>query len=274
MRLGISGLSITGNRSASSVNSELIANGTFDTDISGWTDNSESGGSISWDASGYLNLTTGASNLNEGRAFQNASVEVGKSYRVKFTIVSGGGVVYKIDAARGVGSYEVVFTASDPTYQVLFRNFSNTNGTSSIDDVSLKEVSLGPELVTNSRFSDGTTGWTEGDAATTISASGGILSVENGDSTPAFATQSVSITIGQSYVVTVKANSIPGLGSGQRARILCGGFDSGEAISESLFSQVFTATTTGDLILANGGADLSGDVVGWSSASVRQVLSD
>lgn len=45
----------------SAVGIELITNGTFDTDLSGWTDSSGIGASIRWESPGVMSLFTAPS---------------------------------------------------------------------------------------------------------------------------------------------------------------------------------------------------------------------
>lgn len=132
---------------------ELVTNGTFDTDTSGWTDISEGTGSISWNASGYLNLTTGVDNSNEGRATQAFTTVVGKTYVAKASGVSGDFYLQVGTTSNGdqlgqssndANNKEISFTATATTTYVNVRNFSNVSATSSVDNISVKEIDVDP----------------------------------------------------------------------------------------------------------------------------------
>jgi hypothetical protein len=128
--------------------SELVTNGTFDTDISGWTDNSSAGGSIAWNAAGYLDLDADAAT---SRASQDIAVTAGSVYAVSITVVNLGGSsasgLYLDGAASssinfvvaGVGTHTIYYVAPDSLLNISIRNFT-TGTTVSIDNVSFKEV--------------------------------------------------------------------------------------------------------------------------------------
>jgi hypothetical protein len=128
--------------------SELVTNGTFDTDISGWTDNSSAGGSIAWNAAGYLDLDADAAT---SRASQDIAVTAGSVYAVSITVVNLGGSsasgLYLDGAASssinfvvaGVGTHTIYYVAPDSLLNISIRNFT-TGTTVSIDNVSVKEV--------------------------------------------------------------------------------------------------------------------------------------
>lgn len=125
---------------------ELVTNGTFDTDISGWTDFSSAGGSIAWNPAGYLDLvnSTGTS-----RAGEDISVTAGKVYQISVDVVSLGGstsaalyldnsISSIIDfVAAGVGTHTIYYVAIDATLNISVRNF-DTGTTVSLDNVFVK----------------------------------------------------------------------------------------------------------------------------------------
>lgn len=135
-------LSVGCDKNSSSLSgAELVTNGTFDTDISGWTDASESGGSIAWNASGYLDLITGTTNANEGKAQQVVTTVAGKQYVMTFDVISGGGIIINGSATYEVGTgHTYYFTAVGSATAITVRNFSNISGTSSVDNVSVIEA--------------------------------------------------------------------------------------------------------------------------------------
>ena len=65
------------------------------------------------------------------------------------------------------------------------------------------ELNLGPELVTNGDFSDGTTGWEAGDSESTLSIDDGQLKLLNDgtDSTAAMAATAINIVSGATYAI-------------------------------------------------------------------------
>lgn len=83
--------------------SATVTNGNFDTDLSGWTDNDESGGSSDWVAGGYLGLTgngTAAAVLDQ----QVTVVEAGVEHALKI-LVARGPVMLRVGSAVGLDDY-------------------------------------------------------------------------------------------------------------------------------------------------------------------------
>lgn len=127
---------------------ELVINGDFATDITGWIDYSEGTGSISWNASGYIDLTTGIDADNEGRAYQTIPTIIGESYVVEIVKASGHSRVdvsfspagAELGFLSGTVSGYIPFVATHTTTYINLRNVSNTSGTSSIASVSARRV--------------------------------------------------------------------------------------------------------------------------------------
>ena len=127
---------------------ELVTNGTFDTDISGWIDEASAGGSIAWNASGYLDLVnvTGTS-----RAAQDVSVSAGSVYAITVQVVSLGGssaAALYLDGAGSsaidfvtadVGTHTIYYVAPDASLKISIRNFSIAT-TVSLDNISVREI--------------------------------------------------------------------------------------------------------------------------------------
>ena len=127
------------------IGSELVTNGTFDSDISGWTDSSNAGGSIAWNASGYLNLVA---TTDTSRAQQSIAVTTGNVYAVSLEVVSLGGStssgLYLDGTVQGgsfssTGTLTFYYVAVDSSLDVSVRNFS-TGTTVSVDNVSVREL--------------------------------------------------------------------------------------------------------------------------------------
>jgi len=127
---------------------ELVTNGTFDSDISGWTNGSNAGGAIAWSA-GAINL---ANTSGTARAYQSFSTEVGKVYRVLATETGGTtsfqvyvgesqAVANNINATTtGASStFDGVFVATAATTFINVRNL-NAATTAAVDNISVKEV--------------------------------------------------------------------------------------------------------------------------------------
>jgi len=125
------------NVSVHEVAPNLVTNGTFDSDLTGWTDNSSGTGSAVYDA-GTVKLTSADSGSNVGRVEQLSIATpsmVTISYEV--TAITGGQVYVYLDAAVQAqawttGTYSVTFSA-DGTSTLFFRLIGA--GTVNIDNV-------------------------------------------------------------------------------------------------------------------------------------------
>lgn len=128
----------------------VITNGTFDSNITGWTDQSNGTGSIAHDATnGWMDLV-GAGVGNEAIAEQSVTTTTtGVEHLLRFRVVgsaigesatvrvgsSSGGSQYLADTKARPGWHSVAFTPSASPFYLQFQN--NDTGTVSIDDVSL-----------------------------------------------------------------------------------------------------------------------------------------
>jgi hypothetical protein len=124
---------------------EMVTNGTFASNITGWTDSSTGVESIAWNAGGWMDLfSTGA---GYARADQQLVTVPGVRYKVTFT--AGGTLVYTalfIGTTQGgvdllnqayplpAGSNVYYFTATSTS---SWLRFDNGGGTSTIDNVSV-----------------------------------------------------------------------------------------------------------------------------------------
>jgi len=137
-----------------SYGSELITNGTFDTDISGWA--ASHGASAQEFDNGTIKLSH--TNYNQWSRQVISNLVVGNTYQVKFSVTNdtqggGGGSMVgmwennsdysefiRCYYTRGaVGSYAFTFTAIATTSQLRLYKGSNT-GATNFDNVSVKEV--------------------------------------------------------------------------------------------------------------------------------------
>lgn len=127
---------------------ELVTNGTFDTDVSGWSE--ALGATMEW-ASGQMRIVASAS---PGRPYQAFTAEINKSYRVTVNITSSvaiagfrvttestGGPAGAIFSNTGLvtGSYSQDFTATATTLYVAGL-VTATGATVLFDDFSIREI--------------------------------------------------------------------------------------------------------------------------------------
>jgi hypothetical protein len=115
------------------IGSELVANGTFDTDLSGWT----ASGNWAW-SSGTATHTTSASGENLSQSVFTA----GKVYEISweqsgdFVAVYGDGLTSLLSNTNSDGTITKVF-ASQSGGNITFRA---ATGTTSIDNISVREI--------------------------------------------------------------------------------------------------------------------------------------
>jgi len=130
---------------------ELVTNGTFDTDLSGWTDSPE--GTFSW-LSGKARYDSDVA--SSGSISQTVDGEAGKSYRVSLSISSVSGwtgflssfsvkwggqtVISEIESVPN-GNYEgtVVHNGTSDSLDIAFTNL-DPGGGASVDNVSVREM--------------------------------------------------------------------------------------------------------------------------------------
>jgi hypothetical protein len=124
---------------------ELVTNGDFATNITGWTDNSQAGGSIAWNAAGAIDLITDASG-NDGIAEQSISTVSGKTYVIDAQRVAGSTqALVTVLGTSPLFQFYVnedqeaarTFIASSSSHTLQLRN-TDANTTASIDNISVK----------------------------------------------------------------------------------------------------------------------------------------
>src|SRR6185312_7438907 len=111
-----------------------ITNGTFSSNITGWTDGSESGGSATWQTGNYLNLTSNGT--ARAIAYQQVTVAVadGTKEHGLTVIIARGPVTFKVgssldgddlfaEAVLDTGYHSLAVT---PTAGSMFIQFSST----------------------------------------------------------------------------------------------------------------------------------------------------
>ena len=127
--------------------SELVTNGTFNTDVSGWSNNATE--ILTWNSSGYAQVDRNGGS-SQGQCYQNITTEVGKTYVAKVDVlaVSHGFQVYADQntipstSTSGVvnttGTFYWWFTASSTTTRIDLSAVQSTTATASFDNVSVK----------------------------------------------------------------------------------------------------------------------------------------
>ena len=215
---------------------ELVTNGGFDSDISGWTNSGT--GTFVWSA-GSGRFTRSAST---DFASATISTVAGRWYEVRAsaTIISGtfgrvaAGPVNSITSASNSlvsafsGQTRLMFLATGASSYVCLGADANATVVD-FDNISVKELPgnhryqtttgskpvlrgtpIGANLVTNGDFASGLTGWTNPDTAPgTTTASGGTVSMNNGTTGTARLRQAFSVTAG-SYLVTFTVSGYSG----------------------------------------------------------------
>lgn len=140
---------------AESLGPELVTNGTFTSNITGWSDVSSAGGSIAWNAAGYMDIinTTGIA-----RTVQNVTVTSGRAYKLQISNVGATSFTFAVGStANGTDLLSVTVSAgATVSYTITAittllsigpRNFT-TATTASIDNVSVKEVLIPADKMT------------------------------------------------------------------------------------------------------------------------------
>jgi hypothetical protein len=144
------------------IGAEMVTNGTFDTDVSGWT-NASGNGSVTWNA-GRLSFTY-ASDALRARAQTTITTVVGKFYQLTFQNAGTNNVDLNIGTTSG--AFDVLnagaqtpatrtyyFTAASTTTYISFWPTLNSQiGTVRlIDNVSVKEVQL--DVLSSATFAE------------------------------------------------------------------------------------------------------------------------
>jgi hypothetical protein len=126
---------------------ELVSNGTFDTDIAGWTQ--IAGGSSVWDASGGIACTDVAG--ADSNAQTNITTVAGRTYLAEWTVrsVTGGGqwlfrirnsTDYQRSEVGVTGTYRAYFVASVTGTNTVNLISASTGQTVVFDNISVKEL--------------------------------------------------------------------------------------------------------------------------------------
>lgn len=100
--------------------SSAVSNGTFGTDLTGWTDSDESGGTSAWATGGYLSLT--GDGTNEARRDQQVTVAAGDQ-NVEHALaihVSRGSVLLSVGSSAGGGQYHDRLVLREGYHSIAF----------------------------------------------------------------------------------------------------------------------------------------------------------
>ena len=134
--IGTSTEMIQGQFNLTKIGDELVTNGDFATDLSGWfVTDSAIGIDITWTANGVSFITDGA-----GGGIQQSVITIGKSYLIEFDYTSVSGAIKMLPYFDDISetkrySKNVVATTTNISF---YRKIGGTEGV--IDNVSVKEV--------------------------------------------------------------------------------------------------------------------------------------
>ena len=126
---------------------ELVTNGTFDTDVSGWA--AYSGGTVTWSAGTAITGAVGTD--DRGGMTQTITTVNGRKYTMSFQIISRTATkweVYNQTAnatlieGTDLGAHKITFTAAGSSTQFSFyaKQAGTSDGTVAWDNISVKEV--------------------------------------------------------------------------------------------------------------------------------------
>jgi hypothetical protein len=144
---------------------ELVTNGTFTTDTSGWTP--YQGGILSV-SSGRLLITNDGTGTNSGSAYQSFTTIVGKSYTLTYTAIAGtsglatarvGTVIGSANLATqsGIGTFYLTFVATTTsTFVTLYTADITASRTAMFDDISCKLAEPDRSVKNNGLIVNGT----------------------------------------------------------------------------------------------------------------------
>lgn len=108
-----------------------VTNGTFPTDLSGWTDNDEAGATSAWVSPGYMELVgTGSSFAIRDQAVALTNLYVEHALRI---VVARGPVMLRVgstsggdeyvrETSLGTGTHSIAFTPSTLTFYIRFKS--------------------------------------------------------------------------------------------------------------------------------------------------------
>ena len=267
--------------------SELVTNGTFDNDLSGWTPINST---IVWE-SGAAKLTS--TFANQIRAAQSFTTVVGKTYKATATVWQGTTTVGMSLLIPGVTSSATVFSTTPTEVSVIFKATSTSTavrpGTSTatpigetcfVDNVSVREIpgnhatqstgtarptlavtgttpaTLGSELVTNGTF----------DTAASWSIVGANVSISGGQATWTGAAANERITQGSLDPTKTYSVSLDVVSHTSGSVYFLGGLTSG---GNALGTWSYLITGVSQIYIRAGGGGFTGSI---DNITVKEVL--
>ena len=126
---------------------ELIVNGTFPSDISGWADASSAGGSIAWNAAGAMDLISTGGAYARAQQDNMPALTAGRVYKVSVNIIASNQILeLEVPSATNIKNYASGFTGTHTFLFVAsgasssFRMTLSDTGVVTVDDVSIQEA--------------------------------------------------------------------------------------------------------------------------------------
>ncbi len=131
---------------------ELIVNGTFDSDVSGWTATAPA--TITWNAVGACDIARNGAAIGTDMCYQVVGVVAGHVYWLSFDLLAksntmnvyvsfDGGTTDTALFSSNVSTlttYTIGFKATGSTLRLIFKPTDSASATCRIDNVSLKDV--------------------------------------------------------------------------------------------------------------------------------------
>lgn len=262
-------------------NPELVTNGSFASDLSGWTTQVAGTSTVTWNNGAARIAPDGT---NAALLSQQLNLVAGRTYELSFT-VSGDPVLPLLgtSASNGnlwapstypAGTYKYTFVAPQSTVWVGFTRTA-AGVVPLIDNVSVKDAG---ELVANGQFTSNLTGWALQNTGTaTVSGGGntgaGVVTIANPTPSNGNATylyQTIATTPGQAYEVSA---DLTGPQSFLVAGTIYGGGQLGAvyATTSGRVSARFIATGTTTYISVGVNSTLAGLAMTAANVSVRSV---
>ncbi|MEY4034659.1 MAG: hypothetical protein RL492_1853, partial [Verrucomicrobiota bacterium] len=246
----------------STLGPNLVRNGDFATDLTGWADASTAPSAMSWSGGQAVTVTDG---VNLARLRQTITTVPGRTYVFSSTGNMGIGVGTTAGGTELLILRSGLARAFTATATATYLSVATATNGQTLDNVSVREVlvGLGPELVTNSGFDTDLSGWTDASAAGASFSwqSGRAVASTDGVAVARLRT-SIATVIGRTYRVSVGGpiTMLIGTLSGQSDIMTVG----------STLEKTFVATTTTTYVsysnVANG--------IYLDFVSVREVLTN
>lgn len=125
----------------------LVTNGAFDTDVTGWT-SPDASATLTWNASGYADIDRNGGGGVDVMRQTVTGLTAGRTYTLKFQVVSASHVVRAYFSSNSTttvtngatGFFSVNLTASSSLAGIQFDLLNSSTATASIDNVSVFET--------------------------------------------------------------------------------------------------------------------------------------